>query len=767
MAASRTMPNELLEGKRPSAAPRGSIARVLLERKRDCLLDYAVPERLAGRVEIGSHVRVPLRRAETTGWVIDFPAEPAVEGLRELAGICSDAFHLPAPLLQLAAWVADYYCAPLAASLACILPAPVRRARAQERLRAVCLGEADPEALERIGCSPREKEAWMRLRELGSAWLSELCTGTGIGPQVWNRLAKRGLIDLRKAERRRHPLDVPLQKNEVLPILTADQAAAFDSVRRAIRENAFSAFLLFGVTGSGKTEIYLRSVAEALAQGRSALILVPEIALTPQLAEQVQSRFGDHPGRVALWHSRLSPGERHDQWRDVRSGRARIVLGARSAVFAPLRDLGLIVVDEEHEPAYKQRETPRYHARDVAVMRARREGIPVVLGSACPSLESYANALAGKYRLLELSSRVQDRALPWVRIVDLRRRGKRRNPAADAKETKEEIPWLSRELREELGKRLARGEQAILYINRRGYARVLQCAGCGAVRECPDCSVALTYHRAAGRLRCHFCGHHEPYPEACSACSGKRFDLLGTGTERVVESVEQAFPSARVLRMDSDSMSRKGSLSEALAAFAARRFDILVGTQMVAKGLHFPGVTLVGIIQIDGLLHMPDFRSAERAFQQLVQVAGRSGRGEERGVVLIQTRCPVHPAIQFARHHDYRGFAEQDLEFRTSLGYPPALRLILLTWKGLKEDLCRRTAEIEAAEIRRRLEGSAEVGPVVPAPIARLQGAFRFQLLLKTSRIAEAARRLKQWLGERGRRKEADLIVDVDPVEFL
>ncbi|QSR83962.1 primosomal protein N' [Methylacidimicrobium sp. B4] len=761
---SQAMASELFEGQGFRSERRGAIARVLLERKRDCLLDYGVPERLADQIGIGSHVRVPLRGGQATGWVIGFPEKPAVEGLRELAGIPSEPFPLPATLLGLAEWVAGYYCAPLAATLGCLLPAPVRRAQAREQLRVSCLPQQEEE-LDRLGCSPREKQAWMRLHALGPTWLSELCTGTGIGPQVWKRLAKRKLVDLQKAERPRHPLRDLLPERAVLPVLTEEQAAAFEEVRTAIRESGFAPYLLFGVTGSGKTEVYLRCAAEALAHDRSALILVPEIALTPQLVEQVQRRFGDLPGRVALWHSRLSAGERHDQWRDVCSGRSRIVVGARSAIFCPLRDLGLIVVDEEHEPAYKQGETPRYHARDVAVMRARREGIPVLLGSACPSLESYANALAGKYRLLELSRRVEDRSLPWVRIVDLRGRGRRRKaaPAGAASES----PWLSRELREELGKRLARREQSILYVNRRGYARVLQCAGCGAVRECPHCSVALTYHRAGETLRCHFCGHFEPYPQACSVCGGAGFDRLGLGTERVVEAVEEAFPTARILRMDSDSMARKGSLAEALRAFAERGFDLLVGTQMVAKGLHFPGVTLVGVVQIDGLLHMPDFRSAERAFQQLLQVAGRSGRGEERGVVLIQTRCPVHPAIQFARHHDYRGFAEQDLEFRTSLGYPPAVRLVLLVWKSPNEGLCRQAAEVEAEEIRRRLAGVAEAGEILPAPIARLQGAFRYQLLLKTARIAAATRLLKRWTEERGRRTDVDLVVDVDPVEFL
>ncbi len=758
---SRVMASELFEGQEFRSERQGVFVRVLLERKRDCLLDYAVPERLAGRIGIGSHVRVPLRRTQATGWVIDFPARPAVEGVRELTAISEEAFHLPRVLLQLAEWAAGYYCAPLAATLACILPAPVRGARTQERLLVRSLPEPREEDLDRLGCSSREKQAWLQLRALGPTWLTRLCAATGIGPQVWKRLAKRGLVDLRKVERSRHPLGPSPPQEGEMPVLTGDQAAACETVRGAIRQTGFAPFLLFGVTGSGKTEVYLRSVEEALAQGRSALILVPEIALTPQLVEQVQRRFGDLPGKVALWHSRLSAGERYDQWKDVCSGRARIVVGARSAVFAPLRGLGLIVVDEEHEPAYKQGETPRYHARDVAVMRARREGIPVVLGSACPSLESYANALAGKYRLLELSARVENRSLPLVRVVDLRGRGKRRKTAAA------ESPWLSRELREELAERLAGRRQAILYVNRRGYARVLQCADCGGVKECPHCSVALTYHRTGGNLRCHFCGHLEPYPRECSACHGLRFEALGTGTERVVEAVERAFPSARILRMDSDSMARKGALPEALRAFAERRFDILVGTQMVAKGLHFPGVTLVGVVQIDGLLHMPDFRSAERAFQQLLQVAGRSGRGETRGSVLIQTRCPVHPAIQFARHHDYRGFAEQDLEFRAAFGYPPAARLLLLVWKSPNEALCRQTAEFEAGEIRRRLAALAEPGEVLPAPIARLQGVFRYQLLLKTQRMGEAARLLRQWIEARGCRAAIDLAVDVDPVDFL
>src|SRR5579862_6992759 len=455
-----------------------------------------------------------------------------------------------------------------------------------------------------------------------------------------------------------------------------------------------STFLLHGVTGSGKTEIYLQALAHVLEQGKGAIVLVPEIALTPQTVERFKARFssGKLQTLVAVLHSHLSTGERHDEWHKIRQGRARIVIGARSAIFAPVEPLGLIIVDEEHEHTYKQEEAPRYHARDVAIMRGQMEGAVVVLGSATPSLESYFNCSKGKYQLLELPERADDKKMPLVRVVDMRqtiRRGKI-------------IPIFSPQLHDAIASRLERGEQTILFLNRRGYSTALQCPKCGYVAQCPNCSLALTYHRIEQKLSCHICGHHEKVPSTCPnpKCKNPAIRFAGTGTQKVEETLAKLFPDARVRRMDADTMKRKDDYSKTLGDFRAGKTDILVGTQMIAKGLHFPNVTLVGIIYADLALHQPDFRAGERTFQLLTQVAGRAGRGDVEGEVFVQAFSPFHPAIQFARRHDFTGFYEQEMEFRQQLKYPPAGRVALLTLKGRNEDKVKFSAE----HVKRRLK---------------------------------------------------------------
>jgi primosomal protein N' (replication factor Y) len=559
---------------------------------------------------------------------------------------------------------------------------------------------------------------------------------------------------------------------------------------------------LHGVTGSGKTEIYLQALAHALEQGKGAIVLVPEISLTPQTVERFKARFssGKLQTLVAVLHSHLSTGERHDEWHKIRQGRARIVIGARSAIFAPVEPLGLIIVDEEHEHTYKQEEAPRYHARDVAIMRGQMENAVVVLGSATPSLESYYNCKKGKYTLLELPERVDNQKMPRVRVVDMRQAAyKEKGP-----------PIFSPQLKEAITQRLERGEQTILFLNRRGYSSALQCPKCGYVAQCPNCSLALTYHRIEQKLSCHICGHNEKVPSVCPnpKCKNPAIRYAGTGTQKVEELLGKLFPGARVRRMDADTMKRKEDYRKTLGDFRSGKTDILVGTQMIAKGLHFPNVTLVGIIYADLALHQPDFRAGERTFQLLTQVAGRAGRGDVEGEVFVQAFAPFHPAIQYARRHDFTGFYDQEIEFREQLKYPPLSRVALLTLKGRNEEKVKFSAEHLKRELEKHL-GSAPVsgaavsvladdtglfgggaepgardarapqtnrrqnlfsdlviaGPA-PAPLLRAEQFYRYQIMLRTRAMSKLSQALAKIIETLALPDDVTLAVDIDPVNL-
>jgi len=462
-----------------------------------------------------------------------------------------------------------------------------------------------------------------------------------------------------------------------------------------------------------------------LESGKSALVLVPEIALTPQTVERFRSRFdhsGDAGARVAVLHSHLTDAERREEWIRLQRGEARIAIGARSAIFAPLSNLGIITVDEEHENTYKQEETPRYHARDVAVMRARLEGCPVVLGSATPSVESYRNALAGKYTLLQLPRRADNQIMPLIRVVDLRLQGKRAKLEGG----------LSAPLQMAVTKRLELGQQTILFLNRRGFSTSMLCQQCGHVCRCPNCSLSLTLHRADNRLACHLCGHAAKPPSRCPECRDPGIQHAGIGTQRVEETIRKFFPTARIARMDADTMTRKGSYGEVLGKFRARQIDILIGTQMIAKGLDFPNVTLVGIINADIGLHSPDFRAGERTFQLLTQVAGRAGRGETEGEVIVQTFSPASPSIQHARHHDYAGFYEQEISFREAFRHPPFTRMLLLQIRGASLETTAAAAEAVSRELRASAPPAVEVSEAAPAPLERAHGQYRYHVALKS-----------------------------------
>ncbi|MCX7915345.1 MAG: primosomal protein N', partial [Verrucomicrobiae bacterium] len=516
--------------------------------------------------------------------------------------------------------------------------------------------------------------------------------------------------------------------------------------------------LIHGVTGSGKTEVYLQAIAHCLHSGRGCIVLVPEISLTPQTVERFRARFPNQT--IAVLHSHLSAGERHDQWHKIRQGQAHIVIGARSAVFAPVPSLGLIVVDEEHETSYKQEEAPRYNARDVAVVRARLEGAAVVLGSATPSLESYYNGQRGRYRLAELPERVDNKKMPLIRIVDMRQEAQRQKG----------VHVLSNRLYQAIRDRLDRREQVILFLNRRGYATHCFCPKCGHVMKCPQCSIALTYHRRDQRLLCHLCQHQQPAPSACPNpdCRDPAIRYAGMGTEKVETAIQTAFPHARVQRMDTDALQRKNLYREILREFRQGKIDILVGTQMIAKGLHFPNVTLVGIIYADMALHLPDFRAGERTFQLLVQVAGRAGRGDIEGEVIVQSFTPFHPAIQFARQHDYWGFYEQEIEFREQLRYPPITRMVLLTVRSRNEEKAHFIARALAKDLATRLTGQpALLSEVVPAPLARVEGWYRFQIMARSENILALTAAVHDTLQGQRWPEGVTVQVDVDPISLL
>ncbi len=534
--------------------------------------------------------------------------------------------------------------------------------------------------------------------------------------------------------------------------LTSEQARATRIVEAAARERRFQPFLLHGVTASGKTEVYLRAAAAAREAGGQTLVLVPEVALGSQVVREFRRRFGR---RVGVLHSYLAIGERRRNWELARRGALDVVVGARSAVFAPLPALRLVVVDEEHEPAYKQSEQLRYHGRDAAVRRAQMLGIPVVLGSATPSLEAIANAARGKYRRIELPHRVDSRRLPAVRVVDLRReRG---------------AAMLSQPLRAAIAERLARREQVLLFLNRRGHSHHIQCRQCGHVPTCPHCDIALTLHLAPAAWHCHYCDHREPARNACSECGGNLLRLSSGGTQRAERELAVELPSARVLRLDTD-VAKRQRPGELLAAFARGEADVLLGTQMIAKGLDFPRVTLVGVLDADVALHLPDFRAAERTFQLLVQVSGRAGRGRQPGEVLVQTCSPDHPAIVAACRHDQRGFVRAELEQRREAGYPPYVRLATLLFSGADAALVEQASE-RAAEHARRFANAEQVRVLGPAPqaLAKLRGRHRWHLLLKGdgAKVRHEAERILEWAESGDRPSSVRVAADVDPIDVL
>ncbi len=647
---------------------------------------------------------------------------------------------------------------------------PPRDARARTR-RVVRVVRELPDLAHRdevFGRATRQLEAYAALEDAGgSLELAHLGSQGGFSRSVIAGLEAKGLVEVCDEEVVRDPFAAGSDRVPVAHALTPDQVGALEVLREEAAKEAPRPVLLHGVTGSGKTRVYIELLKDVLAAGRGAIVLVPEISLTPQTVTRFRSWFGD---QVAVLHSALSDGERYDAWRQLRRGEKTVAVGARSALFAPVADLGVIVVDEEHDGSYKQSESPRYHARDLAVVRAAMAGAACVLGSATPSLESWSNAARGKFVRVSLPRRVAGRPLPPVHLIDLREE-RRKGPSSPGGRSPSEAGLvLSERLIAAVQLRLERREQAILLLNRRGYASFVQCRECGDVRQCPNCSISLTYHRRTGRIVCHHCRFEDAAPTRCHRCGSDDLSFRGLGTEQVERVVVESFPAARVARMDVDTTSGKWSHHEILGRVERGEVDILLGTQMIAKGLDFPRVTLVGVVNADVGIHLPDFRASERTFQLLSQVAGRAGRGELGGEVLIQTSLPEHYALQAALSHDFGGFARRELEERLNPPYPPHVRMANVVISSPDDRLAADQAEAATRWIRARLgRGTAValVGPA-PAPIERLHGRWRWHFLLRSARAADLGRLCRAFVrGFQPKGHDVRVALDRDPVALL
>ena len=743
--------------------------KVLIDGPSELIFDYALPEGVSARP--GCRVKVPLRNTSATGTILDIgSAQSSAFELKPVTSLIDPEPVVTEKLIQLARWMAGYYGTPLEQIMRSMLPGAVRQEThsAKTHLVATLVEMPDPEALDKLSRrAPRQHTILSLLEKSGPISLNDL-GGASVRGSV-KSLEDAGYLSVQPHEIRRDPDAGDVFLESTPHKLNLGQRYAYEEICASVdsfldpdldpeaTSNFPKPILLHGVTGSGKTEVYLQAAQHCLDRGKSVLVLVPEIALTPQTVQHFKSRFSALHDQVAVLHSNLSQGERFDEWHRIRKGEAMVVVGARSAVFAPLPSPGLIIVDEEHENTYKQENPPKYQGRDLAVVRGNLERCQVVLGSATPSLESFQNAQSGKYNLVRLTERADGQSLPLIRVVDMRNetRKQKGGPAI-----------LSERLRTDMEKKLEAGQQVILFLNRRGFARSLQCPSCGHVCECQHCAVPLTYHRTEERLICHLCGYQSIVPRACPKCHDRSILLQGYGTQKVEEVLKKVFPSARLARLDADTARKKNALRNTLRDFRARKIDILLGTQMIAKGLDFPNVTLAGILNADLSLHAPDFRAGERTFQLLTQVAGRSGRGEMEGEVIIQTFTPHSPSVQFARHHDYEGFADQEYDFRQQFNFPPFTHAALLTSKCSHERLAEFTLQNLHQRLSTNLPGGIELGAPNPAPTPRSHGLFRFQLLIRSDNPRVLSRHVQQVLSATTLPEEVSLVFDMDAYDF-
>jgi primosomal protein N' (replication factor Y) len=706
---------------------------------------YSLDGEYEHEARVGSRVLVPFRKRQEIGVVMSLDAQPPTRGVVKAVSAIPDADPaLDSSLLALSQWMSEYYVVPVGLVVRSVLPALLTGAAqphpSVKTRRAVRIRDDIPSLLQRdkaFARAPQQRALFELIESIGgSTSVEHLLERLKFSPSVLKALEKRALITIERERVDRDPFASRIGRKEPRHDPTSAQRAAIDRVTSA---TAGEVFLLHGVTGSGKTLVYIEVLREIVGRrGKSAIVLVPEIALTPQTVDRFRAVFGDD---VAVLHSALSEGERYDAWLALKRGDKRIAVGARSAIFAPLENLGAIIVDEEHESSYKQGESPRYHARETAIVRATQEGAVVVLGSATPSLETWSNAVSGKYTLLTLPDRVGGASLPAVDVVDLR---KLTAGVSESSAHEDYQRVVSAELDTALHATLERGEQSILLLNRRGYSAFVQCETCGNVATCPNCSITLTYHRSPERLVCHYCMHQEEPQRVCRRCGGATLRRRGLGTQQVERLVCERFPSARVARMDVDTTSGKWAHAQILDRVGAGEVDVLLGTQMIAKGLDFPNVTLVGVIDADVGINLPDFRASERCFQLLSQVAGRAGRGARGGRVLIQTRVPGHHAVKCAVTHDYASFVTDELAGRINPPYPPNNRLANIVFSGTRESPVADLAIAGSEWLRRLIRSRDSVGLTVvgPAPSAveRIKTRWRWHVLLKSEHPHELTR---------------------------
>jgi len=734
-------------------------------------LVYRVPADMADSIAVGTLVRVPLLRRSELGLIArltpdeDVPASKVKYILR-----VEQPFPVATPdLIELARWMEVYYAAGMDQVFEVMIPAAVKRGmRLKSRLflsLARRLAADELAALRKR--APKQAAAYeffagqILPQPLQKTVVAERLATTSA---TLDALVEKGILHERVGVIERNAYDDDLARAEVVRseafALNEEQRAAFESIAASIDRRAFATHLLHGVTGSGKTEVYLAAMEKVLDEGGGVIFLVPEVALTPQTVGRLRARLealGGH--RAVVWHSQLSDGERYDAWHAIATGEARVVVGARSAVFAPIANLRLIVVDEEHEPAYKQEEVPRYHGRDTAVYRAFLNKCVCLLGSATPSFESIHNVACGKYTVNHLRKRVDDRQLPIIHVIDMKREQRSKGPVV-----------FSRFLAEHMRQRFERGEQTILFINRRGFDSSLHCPDCGYVAMCDHCDITMTHHRADAMIRCHLCGAEDYVPARCPKCASPKIHYKGSGTQKIEFFARKILPpSARVVRIDADTMRRKDHFRVLLGEFRAGKIDVLVGTQMIAKGLDFPNVTLVGLMDADLSLHLPDFRASERTFQLLVQVAGRAGRGDLAGEVVVQTFIPHDPAIQFGRQQDFDGFAELEMANRREFNYPPYRHLIHHLIRGKNLEKVRFFAEQWVKHLEREFKGSPgfEIRGPAPCPIEKIKDFFRFQVWYFTDRVTQDVRGLQQLRRSFKWDKDIIEVLDVDPMNLI
>ncbi len=737
-------------------------AKVVVNLSLDRTFDYLIPESLAGQIHEGVQVNVPFGRGGTRrAYVVGLTNYSNYPGqVKAIDSLCEAHTRIPESLLNLGKWMAEYYCCSREQAVRALLPSAVRTGKVKHKTKAFYAvanpGDAEKFIVEhgkKAKAKARILQVLLQDPDIDSKLLLSKAEAS---PSVLKQLVDMELVvdEQRIAERDPYAGAKIITSAPLKP--TPEQAEALNTIFELLenKKREKHVVLLHGVTGSGKTEVYLQAISRALEAGLEVIVLVPEISLTPQTVRRFRARFGTN---VSVLHSQLSEGERFDEWNRVNDGKVKIAVGARSALFAPFRNLGMIIVDEEHETSYKQAEAPRYHARDVAVMRGKMENAVVVLGSATPSFESYHNALSGKYLLAGLPTRVDNRMMPVMRVIDLKMEAGPGGP----------VSLFSKELTNAINERIKAGEQTIIFYNRRGYARQMLCPCCGYVATCPDCSVAYIYHRKHATLSCYLCGRVIAAPNHCPDCNAKEIKYQGVGTEKIEAMFKGAFPEARLARMDSDTMTRRQAYEDVLNNFKRGSIDILIGTQMIAKGLHFPNVTLVGIINADQSLSIPDFRSEERTFQLLTQVSGRAGRGEVPGEVVVQTFSPYNPTIIAAVNHEFESFFEEEMEVRKQLGYPPAGHLIAVHLRG------ENPGDLEkyALEVLQKLQPSLHPGINVtepsPSPIERIKKKFRYQMLFRGIKMKRLREHIRHLLLHGKHPKGIEIYADVDATHLM